>query len=96
MDRSLSQMGLDQCDCERYSESSPERREAEIGVYRPAPKGGPGFYVYLWWREIVSDTPEIMGAIVLEFWTKKARDEIRDRFRRGSPGCRAERGGSDN
>jgi len=89
--RLLDQMGLDPADLDRHTLPSPEDREAEIGVCRSAQKGGPLFYIYLWWREDKSGAPEISGAVALDLSTKKVRDDIYERLRRQSPGCRVTR-----
>lgn len=89
--RLLSQMGLDANECERHTLPSPEDREAEIGVLRPAQKGGYSFYIYLWWRESATGSPEVVGAVALDLSTKKLRDDIWNRIHHKNPGCSVKR-----
>ena len=89
--RLLSQMGLDANECARHTLPSPQDGEAEIGVCRPAPKGGLKFYIYLWWRESPTGSPEIVGAVALDLPTRTLRDDIWNRLHRKNPGCRVER-----
>jgi hypothetical protein len=89
--RLLGQMGLEKSECERHSLPAPEDREAEIGICRPAQRGGCRFYVYLWWSESKAGTEEVVGAVALDLSTKKLRDDIWSRFHRKNPNCRIER-----
>ena len=89
--RCLSQMGLDAKECERHKLPSPEDREAEIGVLRPAQQGGYSFYIYLWWRESATGSPEAVGAVALDLSTKTLRDDIWNRLHHKNPGCGVKR-----
>ena len=84
-------MGLDAKECERHKLPSPEDREAEIGVLRPAQQGGYSFYIYLWWRESATGSPEAVGAVALDLSTKTLRDDIWNRLHHKNPGCGVKR-----
>jgi hypothetical protein len=77
-----AQMGLDAEDCEPFEESSPDERWAEVGISRPAQQNC-FFYLYLSWGEDERVDDMIAGAVSLDLYHKRLRDEIYEQLQKG-------------
>ena len=84
-----AQMGLDDEDCEPWDKDDPDERWAEVGIRRRAQQDC-FFYLYLSWGENKKGEGMIAGAVCLDLYPRRLRDDIYDRFRQQRPRCRVE------
>jgi hypothetical protein len=85
----ISQMGLDSAEPEpyKYDEDAGEHG-VELGMSRPAQKGGCCFYIYLQWLPAEGDRPEVKAVIWLDLKGRRSRDELYARLRAKSRACK--------
>ena len=81
-------MRLDDRDCEDHENPDPANRTSELGVFQSTLSGREWLYVYLMWDETSDGKPEISACILLEFSSKRERNDYGEKLLRNNHSVR--------